>query len=127
MTLFILQVYTGKYKTRSQVEVTSIWEHVQIGKFAAVALENYHKLPVICKVAEKHEATIQVNYQKGSWNKKWVPWLTGNKQPWTDVLPKDCIYLAAVRRLKAADRNQTDNQRVFKQQELRIGMFMGYT
>ena len=50
---------------------------------------------MIGKVVEKHEATIQINYWKGSWNKKWVPWLIGNKQPWADVLPKECIYLTS--------------------------------
>ena len=59
----------------------------------AVVLDNY-KHPAIGEVIEKREKSIVLHYYKGSWNKKWVPWLTRGGQAWTDELPKDCIYLA---------------------------------
>ena len=74
--------------------VSDLWEHVNVQSFVAVSLENYSDVPVIGKVLEKKADTIKIHYWKGSWNKKWVPWLVRGK-PWTDELPKGCIYLAA--------------------------------
>ncbi len=75
--------------------VTDLWEHVKESTFVAVALVNYSAVPVIGKVLEKKENTVTIHYWKGSWNKKWIPWMTRGGKPWTDELPKDCIYLAA--------------------------------
>jgi hypothetical protein len=75
--------------------VSNIWEHVNPETFVAVYLENYDKAPVIGKVLEKFESSFIIHYWKGTINKKWTPWLTRKKEPWTDTLPKECIYLAA--------------------------------
>ena len=50
---------------------------------------------MVGRVLKKMESIFKIEYWKGSINKEWVPWLTSDSQPWVDVLPKDCIYLAA--------------------------------
>ena len=92
----IWKVYTGPYKKPQTVsEVDDIWQIVTVDGFVAVSLENYNKVPVIAKVIEKNEDKIKVHYWKGSWNKKWVPWMCSDHQPWLDDLPKGCVYLAS--------------------------------
>ena len=75
--------------------VNDIWEHVKQESFVAVSLENYDKAPVIGKVLQKFESTFVIHYWKGTINKKWTPWFTPTKEPWTDTLPNECVYLAA--------------------------------
>lgn len=50
---------------------------------------------MVGKVLQKIVSTFEIEYWKGTINKEWVPWLTNNGEPWVDVLPKECIYLAA--------------------------------
>ena len=73
-------------------KVNDIWQHVHVDGFVAVAIENC-SVPVIGKVLEKSEKTIKIHDWKGSWNKKWTPWLNYRKL-WTDELPKECVYLS---------------------------------
>ena len=88
-------MYVGAYrKTTTVATVDDVWDHVSIGSFVAVNIENYNKVHVVGKVLEKIEDEFTIHYWKGSWNKKWEPWFQ-NEHPWTDVLPRGCVYLAA--------------------------------
>ena len=91
-------MYTGGYRAPKETGITqvdNIWEHVHVGEFVAVSLEGYEKKPVIGTVIEKGQSVIKIHYWKGSWNKKWMPWMYGRGKPWTDDLPKDSIYLTS--------------------------------
>lgn len=103
-------MYTGPYVRPSGVtRVDDIWEHVVVGGFVAVSLEGYEKLPVIGKVLEKQEEKVVVEYWKGSWNKKWQPWIHRGK-PWTNELTKNCIYLTGFELLDSKLRPETKRQ-----------------
>jgi hypothetical protein len=87
-------VYTGPYVRPGVTHVDDIWEHVLVDGFVAVALVGYEKSPVIGKVMKKLKDKVTIEYWKGSWNKKWEPWVNGGTI-WRDELSKDCVYLAA--------------------------------
>lgn len=73
-------MYTGQYVRPAGVtHVDNIWDHVVVGAFVAVNLEGYENKPVIGKVLEKMEDGFVIEYWKGSWNKKWVPWIHRGK------------------------------------------------
>ncbi|XP_028393249.1 uncharacterized protein LOC114532975 [Dendronephthya gigantea] len=110
----IPEVYTGPYvRPKTVSEVDNLWQFVTVGVFVAVNLENYEKVPVIGKVVEKDEDNVKVHYWKGSWNKKWTPWLYNNL-PWIDELPKDCIYLASFE-LDENDKLQKDTKQSIRE------------
>ena len=68
---------------------------MSIGSCVAVRMENYYnKVPVVGRILDKVEVEFTIHYWKGSWNKKWEPWFQ-NEHPWTDGLPRGCVYLAA--------------------------------
>ena len=73
------------------VSVDNIWDHVAADGFIAVSLEGYKNVPVIGKVLAKQKDAVRIHYWRGSWNKKWQPWFHANGEPWTDLLPKECI------------------------------------
>lgn len=93
--------------------VEDVWQHVDVGSFVAVHLVNYAKDAVLGEVLEKKDNEFVIHYWKGSWNKKWQPWLLRNKEPWTDVLPKQCVYLASFR-LNESGKLQADTKRQMK-------------
>ena len=103
-------MYTGLYVRPSGVtRVDDIWENVVVGGVVAVSLEGYEKLPVIGKVLEKQEEKVAVEYWKGSWNKKWQPWIHRGT-PWTNELTKNCIYLIGFELLGSKLRPETKRQ-----------------
>lgn len=113
-TLISSQIYTGPYRPRDTVaSVADIWDHVRVSTFVAVSLLNYENVPVIGKVLEKEENLVKIHYWKGSWNKKWIPWEINGK-PWTDDLPKDCVYLAAFE-LDKESKLQRDTKRKMRE------------
>jgi hypothetical protein len=67
-------------------------------------------MPVIGKVLAKENESVRIHYWKGSWKKKWQPWLHKNGEPWTDLLPKECIYLTAVELIEGKLAPQTKRQ-----------------
>ena len=71
----------------------NLWHHISIGDFVAVSIEGSEK-PVIGKVLNITETQFEIHYWRGSINTKWTPWLTNEKLPWNDKLPKECVYLA---------------------------------
>ena len=48
-------------------------ENIEVGKFVAVHLVNYDKVPVIGKVLEVSEDMVKIRYWKGSFKGKWSP------------------------------------------------------
>ena len=109
----MFQVYVGSYRKRTTVTtVDNVWDHVLVESLVAVNLENYDKVPVIGKVLEKRDNEFTIHYWKGSWNKKWEPWLH-SKGPWTDVLPKEYVYLASFT-LNEGDKLSADTKRQMK-------------
>jgi hypothetical protein len=75
--------------------VENLWDHIAVGDFVAVSIQGGGRKPVIGKVLEISDTNFESNYWKGSINAKWTPWLTSEKRPWNDSLPKECVYLAA--------------------------------
>ena len=70
------------------------WEHVAELTFVAVSLLDYDANPVIGKILKKRREIFKIHYWKGSWNKKWIPWLTGGER-YVYKLSNGCIYLTA--------------------------------
>ena len=71
MWLLILQAYTGRYRLSREREnpvetLDDCLESIEVGKFVAVHLANYDKVPVIGKVLEVNEDMIKIHYWKGS-------------------------------------------------------------
>ena len=94
----MLKVYTGRYQApqvlRQRVErVEDPLVALKKDVLVALHLEGQKKLPVIARVNEIHEKSVDVTYLKGSWRKSWSVWLLRNKQPWIDTLTKECIIL----------------------------------
>ena len=92
------------------VSVDNIWDHVAADGFIAVSLEGYKNVPVIGKVLAKEKDAVRIHYWRGSWNKKWQPWFHANGEPWTDLLPKECIYLTAFELIEGKLPPQTKKQ-----------------
>ena len=59
-------------KPSGVTSVTNIWDHVEVDTFVAVSLQCYDKVPVIGKVLEKDESTVNIHY----WKESWVPLFT---------------------------------------------------
>ena len=67
-----------------------------MGKFVAVHLANYDRVPVIGKVLEVNGDSIKIHYWKGSFKGKWSPQdVPRRRTPWVDELPKTCIILCS--------------------------------
>ena len=95
-----MQVYTGPHQNPRQrkqrvLQVEDHLEQLAVGCFVAVALSNWKKTPVIGEVVNLEGEMFTIHYWKWSYNRPWEPHnhLQSN-QPWTDVLPKNCILLA---------------------------------
>ena len=72
-------------------------EKIEVGKFVAVHLTDYDKVPVIGKVLEVNQDTVKINYWRGSFKGKWSPQdVPRRRTPWVDELPKTCITLCSV-------------------------------
>ena len=66
-------------------------ESLQTGVYDAVSIENYSKAPMIGKVPEIHDDKFKIQYWKGSWRRKWQPWLLRDGNVWEDELPIACL------------------------------------
>ena len=67
-----------------------------MSKFVAVYLSNWDKEPVIGVIEEVMEKDFKIHYWKGSYRGKWGPLnLPRSQEPWTEILPKECIILHA--------------------------------
>ena len=65
-----------------------------MGKFVAVHLANYDKMPVIGEVLEVNGDNITIHCWKGSFKGKGSPQDVPRRwTPWVDELPKTCIIL----------------------------------
>ena len=91
---------TGRYQSRAQllsrvaeVDNDNLKESLQTGVYVAVSIENYSKAPVIGKVLEIHDDKFKIQYWKGSWRRKWQPWLLRDGNVWEDELPIACLLL----------------------------------
>lgn len=95
------QIYTGRYRPTREREnlveaVDDCLENIEVGKFVAVHLANYDKVPVIGKVLEVNGDNIKIHYWKGSFKGKWSPQdVPRRRTPWVDELPKTCIILCS--------------------------------
>lgn len=93
------QIYTGRYVAPSNREnpverVDSFYEGLQIETYAAVFLSNCEEEPVIGVLKEISEDHFKIHYWKGTYRGKWSPLsLPRTREPWTEVLPKECIIL----------------------------------
>ena len=71
-------------------------ENIEVGKFVAVHLANYDRVPVIGNVLEVNGDSIKIHYWKGSFKGKWSPQdVPRRRTPWVDELPKTCIILCS--------------------------------
>ena len=60
----------------------------------AVFLSNCEEEPVIGIVKELTDDRFKIHYLKGTYRGKWSPLnLPRTREPWTEVLPKECIIL----------------------------------
>lgn len=95
------QIYTGRYRPTREREnlvqaVDDCLENIEVGKFVAVHLANYDRVPVIGKVLEVNGDSIKIHYWKGSFKGKWSPQdVPRRRTPWVDELPKTCIILCS--------------------------------
>ena len=72
-----------------------------MGKFLAVHLANYDKVPVIGKVLGVNKDMVKIHYWKGSLKVRWSPQDAPRRQtPWVDELPKTCIILCSCSLIK---------------------------
>ena len=55
---------TGHYGSGNVEAVDDCLEKIEVGKFAAVHLANYDKVPVIGKVLEVSESMVKIHYWK---------------------------------------------------------------
>ena len=63
-------------------------------RFVAVFLSNCDEEPVIGVVKEVTEDNFKIHYWKGNYRGRWSPLnLPRSIEPWTQMLPKECIIL----------------------------------
>ena len=99
--LLILQIYTGRYSPPREREnpvetLDDCLENIEVGKFVAVHLANYDKVPVIGKALEVNEDMLKIHYWKGSCKGKWRPQdVPKRRTPWVHELPKTGIILCS--------------------------------
>ena len=101
MWLLILPICAGPYRPPREREnlvetLDDPLKNIEVGKFVAVHLPNYDKVPVIGKVLEVSEDMVKIHYWKGSFKGKWSPQdVPRRRTPWVDELPKTCIILCS--------------------------------
>ena len=93
----LFQIYTGIYvlPINNPVEqVESFLEGLQVETHVAVFLSNCAEEPVIGIVKEVTEDHFKIHYWKGTYRGKWSPLsLPRTREPWMEVLPRECIIL----------------------------------
>ena len=76
--------------------VDSFLEALQVETFVAVFLSNCDDEPVIGVVKEVTGDQFKIHYWKGTYRGKWAPLnVPRSREPWTDMLTKECIILHA--------------------------------
>ena len=91
--------------------VGSFYEGLQIETYAAVFLSNCEEEWVIGVLKEISEDHFKIHYWKGTYRGKWSPLsLPRTREPWTEVLPKECIILHSFE-LTEAKRLQVTTRR----------------
>ena len=75
-------------------------EGLRVETFVAVFLSNWDppppKEPVIGVVKEVTDDTFKIRYWKGTYRGKWhLQNLPRSQEPWTEMLPKECIIVHA--------------------------------
>ena len=79
-----------------------MWLLCQRDTHAAVFLSNSEEEPVIGIVKGVTEDHFKIHYWKGAYRGKWCPLsLPRTREPWTEVLPKECIILHSFERTEA--------------------------
>ena len=94
------QVYVGAYRNpnsiiRSVISEESI-DTIEKGQLVALNVENCHLKPLIAKVLEVNEETIDVVWLEGSYSKAWK--VAKKKEgrdlvDWIDTVPKSSVIL----------------------------------
>lgn len=118
----LFQIYTGRYvaprNRENPVErVDSFLESLDVEKFVAVFLSNCDEEPVIGVVKEVTEDHFKIYYWKGPYRGRWSPLnLPRSIQPWTQILPKECIILHSFELTEAKKLRATRNHLIKKYQ-----------
>ena len=95
----LFQIYTGRYippsNRQNPVEqVECFMEGLQVETFVAVHLSNCEEEPVIGVIKEVTEEQFTIHYWKGTYRGRWCPLnKPRSREPWTQVLPKECIIM----------------------------------
>ena len=74
--------------------VDGFLDGLQVDAFVAVLLSNWDKEPVIGVVKDLSANEFRIHHWKGTYKGKWTPQnIPQSNDPWTEMLPKECIVL----------------------------------
>ena len=74
--------------------VDGFLDGLQVDAFVAVLLSNWDKEAVIGVVKDLSANEFRIHYWKVTYKRKWTPQnIPRSSDPWTEMLPKECIVL----------------------------------